>query len=260
MADLIDSVTISLDGNDRDLFPFFPYLLKDLWELGSSSEVLLNLLQENHIHENLDEFNILDLGCGKGAVAIPVIKEHGGTLLGIDAVPEFIEEAKVKSEEFGIADSCRFFVSDIRKEVDKLTGFNLIMLSSIGPVFGNVKETLYKVERCLEQGGYIFLDDGFIPEGSEISLQNVQHEKEFYAQIDHSNFDIIDSYIFNKKEMTEANNKIYSSIKRRTDELIIKYPGHTKIFEAYLSDQRAENEILENKITCAAFLLRKISG
>ena len=255
--DLKDSITFSLDGSNPELYPHFAYLLQDLWELGSSGRVLIDLLQRNNVKDNLNEFSILDLGCGKGAVSIPVIREFGGKLLGIDAMPEFIETARHLSDQFGISGSCTFKTADIREEIRKLSGFNLILLSSIGPVLGNAGETLKKISGCLSSQGYVFLDDGYIPEGSDVILENVQSEKEFTEQIGKSGFETIDKYVYTQTEMSSSNEKIYTAISRRADELVIQYPEKKNLFEKYLKEQRLENDILENKITCAGFLLKK---
>lgn len=257
MSDIKESVTLSLDGSDADLHPFFPYLLQDIWELGSSSKILIDLLRRNHVLENLKEFRILDLGCGKGAISIPVIKTMNGSLFGIDAMPEFIKVAEQKAFEFGVSNACKFMVSDIRNEIERLSGFNLILLSSIGPVIGNVKETLLKLNHCLVDNGYVFLDDGYISEEIDINLENVPGENEFFEQIGKSNYEIIDKYIFKQAEMEKSNKVIYSAIKVRADELKIKFPDKKLLFEKYLDDQKAENDLLENIITCASLLLRK---
>lgn len=258
MDSLNDSVTFSLDGSDADLFPHFPYLLQDIWELGSSAKVVLDLINNNKILNEIDELKILDLGCGKGAVSIPVTEELGGTLLGLDAVPEFIDDANLKASEYGIDAAAEFRVADIRKEIKKLSGFNLIMLASIGPVLGNIEQTLSGLRNCLIEYGYVFLDDGYLRAGSLIKSEGVLDENEFYRQIDAGNFEVVDKYVWKREEMEASNKEIYSAIEARTKELIFKYPGQKLLFENYLREQAEENYNLENNITCASLLLRKL--
>ena len=89
------SVVLALDGTDSNLFPYLPYILQDLWELGTSPEVVLNLVKKHTTNQS--NLKILDLGCGKGAVSIKLAKELNCQCHGIDAVKEFIDEAKNKA-------------------------------------------------------------------------------------------------------------------------------------------------------------------
>jgi hypothetical protein len=101
------------------------------------------------------------------------------------------------------------------------------------------------------------LDDGYIPKTENIQIDNVQGEAEFYSQISKAKFEVIDMHIITWHELEESNKIIYSAIYRRAEELTRKYPDKKRLFEDYLSDQRKENELLENKITCASLLLKK---
>ncbi|MBU4451076.1 MAG: methyltransferase domain-containing protein, partial [Actinobacteria bacterium] len=91
MKTLEESVVTAMDGSDSGLFPFSPYILQDLWEIGASPEVIIELVRKHT--NNYYSLSILDLGCGKGAVSIKLAKEFNCTCLGIDAIKEFINEA-----------------------------------------------------------------------------------------------------------------------------------------------------------------------
>lgn len=91
----------SLDGSDVELYPYFDYLLQDLLELGASAEVINSLIKK-HIIDKINRVNVLDLGCGKGAVSISIAKEFGFRVIGIDAYTPFIKEAKKRAKEFDV--------------------------------------------------------------------------------------------------------------------------------------------------------------
>ena len=55
------SILKSLDGKDINLFPFLPYLLQDIWEIGASPEVILNLIKKN-IPGNITGISLLLTG------------------------------------------------------------------------------------------------------------------------------------------------------------------------------------------------------
>lgn len=66
MNETKEKLAKSLTANSIELIPFLPYLLQDLWELGSSSEEITDLLSD--YCELNEDSKILDLACGKGAV------------------------------------------------------------------------------------------------------------------------------------------------------------------------------------------------
>ncbi len=45
MKTIEESVVIAMDGAESNLFPYLPYILRDLWEIGSSPEVIIELIQ-----------------------------------------------------------------------------------------------------------------------------------------------------------------------------------------------------------------------
>jgi len=122
------------------------------------------MLKRNYLHTQ--QLKILDIGCGKGAISIPIVKEIDSTVYGIDAMPEFIEAAKGKAKEFGVEKFCTFVNGDASKLINNLKGFNLIMVASVGPILGNISQTLSKLEGCLSNNGYVILDDGFLPDNA----------------------------------------------------------------------------------------------
>jgi len=255
--DIKESVLNSLDGRSVELYPYLPYLLKDLWEIGTSAECVLNLLKRQKREFNPSKVKVLDLGCGKGAVSITLAKTFGFSVVGIDAVPEFVQFAREKAKDWQVAEKCRFEVNDIREYVNKSDTFDIIILGSIGQVFGNIQQTLKILSKCLTADGFIILDDGYIPDGSSYFHNNYLPEAQFDQQIRRSGFRIADFIQYDVDDIQRGNEYNYSKIKQRAQELISMYPGLRYIFDDYLKTQRHENEVLENHIQCMLMLIEK---
>lgn len=255
MYDIKESVLMSLDGKNVELYPYIPYLLKDLWEIGTSTEHVIEILERQDRNFNNPDLKILDLGCGKGAIAIPLAKKFGFTVKGIDAIPEFVQFARDKAQEWNVADQCRFEVGDLREYVMKSELFDIILLGSIGPVLGNVQQTLRILLKCLKPDGIILLDDAYIPDGSNFYHNNYLPEAQFMKQIRRSGFIITDSIAYDGTTVMDLNESVYKQIKKRAEELINMYPGLRYIFEDYLKTQRVENRILGNNVICTLLLI-----
>ncbi|MCK5453172.1 MAG: class I SAM-dependent methyltransferase, partial [Calditrichia bacterium] len=84
------SLSESLETNPNFL-PYLPELLQDLWELGSSPDKIIELIRPLEL--NAGDTRILDLGCGKGAVSILLVKTFGFQAIGVDGCQPFLDEA-----------------------------------------------------------------------------------------------------------------------------------------------------------------------
>ena len=244
----------TLDCFDVELRPFIPYLLQDLWEIGSSSQKILDMIKRNKLNEK--HLKILDIGCGKGAISIPISKELNAEVFGIDAMPEFIENAKDKSKEFGVDKFCSFVSGDAAELIYDLKKVNLVLLASVGQILGNVSQTLTILEKCLEQGGYVILDDCYLPDNSVSDYTRCLRESEFYKQIGASNFNVIDQLILSEDDTAENDDYIYKKIETRVKALSAEHPDKKALFEKYLATQKKENYALENELKCVTILLK----
>lgn len=55
---------------------------------------------------------VLDLACGKGEMVCTWARDHGIRGLGVDLNPPFVEAARARAEELGVASSVRFVEAD----------------------------------------------------------------------------------------------------------------------------------------------------
>src|SRR4030042_3768482 len=125
MKSLEESVVTAMDGTEIELFPYLPYLMQDIWEIGASPEVIIDLV-EKHTRE-YSKITVLDLGCGKGAVSVKLAHKLQCKCYGIDAIKEFIDEANKKTNEYKVNSLCKFEVGDIRIKANELSGFDIII-------------------------------------------------------------------------------------------------------------------------------------
>ncbi len=99
------SVANSLEV-DENLLQYMPYLLLDLWALGSSVTQILDLVKALPLSS--DKPTVFDLGCGKGTVSVQIASRFGFEVVSVDAMPEFLEVASKKSSEYLISGMCTF--------------------------------------------------------------------------------------------------------------------------------------------------------
>lgn len=250
------SISNSLEA-EQHLLPHMPYLLQDLWVLGSSVDDIIDLV--GSLKLSASKTTVLDLGCGKGAVIIQIAAKYGYAAIGIDAMPEFLEEARKKAGEFHVLQLCQFQEYDIREYALTKHQFDVVILASLGGIFGSFKNTIAKLRTQVRSGGYMIIDDGYLKTAKNLNRKGYQHYKNHEETIKElTAFDDrlvkeIDTTEFNKR----TNQEYLSAIKKRGRELIAQDPGLQEDINAYIQVQVEECEVIDKEIVGALWVVRK---
>ncbi len=144
------------------LLRYLPELLADLEELGSDAEAIAGAI------DDLDptiSTTVVDLGCGKGAVAVEVAEKLNLKVCGIDLFEPFMESCKELAESRGVSELCHFIHGDILKLAGKLKPFDIAIYAALGDVLGALDQTVSVIRQYVKTGGYIVISDGFIKDG-----------------------------------------------------------------------------------------------
>jgi len=256
MQSIEESVVMAMDGSDKEIFPYMPYILQDLWEMGSDPETIITLINKNlDNHENL---KVLDLGCGKGAVSIKIADKFKCRCHGIDAIEDFILFAKQKAIEYKVDRLCSFEAGDIREFIAELPAYDVIILGSVGPVLGDYQKTLSTLRKHLESGGIIIIDDAYIEDESEFSHPLVLKHNELIKQINSCGMRLVETVAAEKEETADLNSSIHEKVMMRCLELAEKHPEQKKLFTDFIAMQEAQIDVYTNKVTCAAFVIKPV--
>jgi ubiquinone/menaquinone biosynthesis C-methylase UbiE len=254
MKTLEESIATAMDSQDATIVPFLPYILQDFWEIGTPSDAVINLVQKHY--KNHSTLNVLDLGCGKGAVSVKLAAALKCNCYGIDGIPEFIETSKEKAREYGAGKLCRFEVGDIREKINILDKFDIIILGAIGQVFGNYYTTLITLLKHLTLEGIIIINDAYIEDSNTFQHPAILHRQEILRQMEQVGMELVD-------EFTSEYNEFYDSAKemenivRRCEELKTKYPEKFSLFENYIQNQTVEYDVLENDVVGSIMVLKR---
>ena len=254
----LEKLAQSLTGDSADIIPFLPYLLQDLWELGSSPQEMLSLIK-NHIPLN-EGTRVLDLGCGKGAVAIRLAQELGCCCKGIDLLPGFDQYAKEKAAEYGVNDLCEFTVGDVVEAVQTERGYDLVIYGAVGNILGSPYETLQALADTIKPGGHILLDDAYLEEGNggaPLFQGDYPTLSEWKSVINEAGLKLAALHTPDEENPSHAQDLI--NIKRRAEELSRAYPSKREWFARYVRNQQNEYADLESSLMGVVFLLNKVN-
>ena len=245
----------SLTADTTDIIPFLPYLLQDLWELGSSGQEMLSLLRQ-HVPVAAC-FTALDLGCGKGAVSITLAKALGMRCKGIDLIEDFIREAREKAIEHGVDGLCEFAVGNIKQAVLSERGYDLVIFGAVGDVLGDRSETLHGLMSVVRPGGYILLDDGYrLADDDRKLLFDSEYPTFDEWQVLFEKAGVL-LVAYSPAEERLNDDRDFECISRRAQELIREYPQHREMFEHYVQNQRDEYDDLAERVVGVTKLLQK---
>lgn len=253
MKSIADSIALSMDCDSIELVPYLPYILQDFHEIGSHAGSLLRIINELKSDRKID---VLDLGCGKGAVLCMIAEKMDSICLGIDAIESFIQYANEYKNQRNLK-NCTFIVGDIRNlhEINGL--YDIIIMGSIGPIFENYTIAMKSLKNILKDDGYILLDDGYIDNGKKDAVTLVKEE--LFMQINKAGMHIIREYTGEDICIADEFEGQLDKIKVRCNELIEKYPEKEMLFRKYIEKQETEYSALEDEITCSTMVIKKMA-
>ncbi len=250
--DLEKSVSETLDGNP-EILPYLPELVRDLWSLGSPPERLIGLLKPLQLPP--EKTRVLDLGCGKGAVAVCLARELGFRVLGIDGCPEFLETGLKKAVEFGVESLCKFVFGDLREFVGQARNYDVVILASVGGVFGGPRQSVKRLRQCVRPGGYILIDDGYLK--GRKKFHHYLSRDETLAEMLSFGDELVQEGENPDEEIQRINTRYLRQIRQRAENLSRRRPELKLLLEEYLKTQEAECEAMFKSFRGTTWLLRR---
>ncbi len=251
MANTEEKLARSLTAESTELIAFLPYLLQDLWDLGSSPEDMIELISR-HVGSSA-AVRVLDLACGKGSVSVRIAQVLGCRVKGIDIMTDFIDYAREKAEQYSVSSLCAFSVGDITEAVMIEKDYDVVILGAVGDVLGPPDKTIEQLKSTIRPGGYILIDDGYGKQGSEIDYYT---RDEWLDICRKCGVRMVDELLIADEKLERINAVQQRHIRRRCEELMKKYPEQAHLFESYIASQRAECDMLEQDITGVTMLLQ----
>ena len=239
-----------------DLLPFIPELVADLWALGSSVGVIVDLLRPLGLPAKTTR--MVDLGCGKGAVALTLAKELGFQALGVDFFEPFVREARERAEELGIASRCQFICEDIRNALPEVRDYDVVIYSSVS-VLGRLDECVAKLGKCVHSGGHMLIGNAFLTDTGRVESPWYEHcgtHNETLGRLTAQGDTLLREVIIPKEDAQAINREYIELIRRRAEKIAKLHPEVADSLYGYVEKQERESEIMERTVTSAVWLLQ----
>lgn len=255
-----DKIVSEIMAVEERVVPYLPELLRGLWELGSWPHEIAQLLEPLNLP---DTTRVIDLGCGKGATSILVARELGLFCHGVDLMEDFIREAREHAAIHGVADRCEFLVGDMCDTVKSGEKFDVVVLASIGGIFGGWADTIGQLRGIVRPGGYIVIDDGFAREGEPLGRPGYGHYRgqgETVRQLTSHGDTVIAERIYGKSDLENMNRRNTEIIRENIERLKQTDPEASPLLMEYLRHEEEECDYLEEHFAPAVWLIRRGVG
>lgn len=239
----------SLTASDTRLIPFLPYLLQDIYELGSDPRVIETLLRQHAPPDG--SARIIDLGCGKGAVSHQLARSFGCHVEGRDLMEAFIVEARERAGDLGISHLCRFAVEDATASVTHERGYDVVVFGAVGDIFGDHGRMLSGLANVARTGGFIVIDDACGEDPGEYLTLAMWHRLFREARCE-----VVAQVPTDACELARVNELNQRKIELRAAQLSSAHPDMASMFTAYVADQQAECDALASTLIGVTWLLR----
>ncbi len=251
----------SLTATDIRLLPYIPYLLQDIWSLGTPVNALIAILKRQI--PSMADFKALDLGCGKGAAALEIARRTGAHVHMVDGIPAFIKCAREKAKKMHLSHLCTFAAEDINRTVNKAKDYDMVLLNEVGNVFGNAARTVRTLKKTVKPGGYIVISDAYLTNGSsDIRLAYDYETLDAWLEaFKREDCIILEHYEESGETYREIDNEYNNQcILKRAEELKKRYPQKAGLFDAYVKSQADETADIEGDSVSGAIWLAKTMG
>ena len=239
-----------------ELLPFLPELLADVWVLGSDPEIVVDLLRPLALPVSAQ---VVDLGCGKGALAIPIARELGFRIVGVDLFEPFVREARERAARLGVADRCRFEVADLRDVTRRAGGFDVALYAALG-LLGELDRCVRELRRIVRPGGYLVIDDGYLADADRLERPGYAHlapREESRRRLTAHGDELLEEVIVSEDKIKDFNRTTTERIRRRAEPLVRRHPDVADAIQAYVARQEEECRVLESEVVGAVWLLHR---
>lgn len=239
-----------------ELLPFLPELLADLDELGSDAEQIAGILRDVALP---DTARVVDLGCGKGAVAIAIASALGLRVLGIELFEPFVAHAAAAAQAAGVSLLCEFRHGDVRTMAEGLPPADVAVFAALGDVLGTPADTMRVVRQYVRPGGYVLLADVFLRDGGSVAFPGFERYRSRAETVRGLTAwgDALVREVLEDEANEDDGDEDAAAIHRRAMALAERYPEHREQFLAFAAYQTQASAHIAENLVDAVWVLRR---
>lgn len=237
------------------ILPFMTELLTDHHELGSGAEAIVEAIRSLELPDNT---TVVDLACGKGAVAVEVARQLGYQVIGIELHKPFIEECRNAAQEAKVANLCTFEHGDVIKLAGGRDPADVAIFAAVGDTLGPFDATMAILREYVKPGGHIIFSDVYLKDGAHEKFPGFEYasSKSKTIELLCAHGDVLANfYELSDKDDTGKDNS--NSIMERALKLAKKHPALKEDFLNFAETQAEANNFIANNLVDAIWVIQK---
>jgi SAM-dependent methyltransferase len=103
----------------------------------------------------------LDLGCGRGELALRLIGRVGCHVTAVDLSAAMLDAARERAEQASVLDHVHFIEADIAEITPEAEAFDLTAMLGGGGIAGGIQGVCTRLAGWTRRGGYVLIGEGY---------------------------------------------------------------------------------------------------
>ncbi|MCW5767400.1 MAG: class I SAM-dependent methyltransferase [Phycisphaeraceae bacterium] len=255
-ASLRREVARSVDA-PASLLPVFNLLFKDMPSLGSSPRIVVNMLQRAGIGPRA---SILDLACGKGAIAISAARRLRCSVVAVDACEAFIHEAVASATRANLAKRAAFIHDDARAFASRADPNRRPFDAALMLGLWGIIEARRALRPLVKPGGHYIIDDAFRDERltrRAPEFHQIPTRAESLALLERDGDHVIEVDIPTPSRIRALNAGLYRRLAANASAIARARPSLRPALSTFLENQRHANRLLGRELRPAIWVVKR---
>lgn len=264
---LTRSVADSIDA-PVEAMPWIPEVFAGLSALGSSPGIVARWLREAGVGEG---WSVLDLGCGKGAVALALAAKLGCRAVGVDGMDAFVRAGAEAAAARGLARLCHFEGGDVRvgqrgagrSRVSgrgwrpgcpwRSGGFDGAMMLGLF----DLEEAAGLLRPLVRPGGLYVIDDCVSVTRGTVADDAPLTRAEARLMLEEHGDRVLRERVWRPEQVRRSEARLLGEIRKRVRAVVRREPAARGPMREFLRRQRQAAEGLVGEVRPAMWLVRK---
>lgn len=239
------------------LLPAFAELFRGMPSLGSQPRRAVSMLERAGIGRGSC---VLDLACGKGALAITLAKRLGCTVVGVDACGAFVEEASREATRARVEDVAAFVEADLRPFASRTQQKGVRYDAALMMGLLGLAEARALLRGLVKPRGLYAVDDVFRDErlaGTRPEFAEIPTRKESRAMLEQNGDRVIEVDVIAPSRLHALNDSLYRRLAANAKRIARRNPRLRPALAIFLDNQRHANRLLGHELRPAVWIVRR---
>lgn len=224
-----------------------PKFFRPLHALGSVPEFTARRLKAAGVRAGS---RVLDLGCGKGAVAVEIASRTGCRVLGVDAFAPFLADCRALARERGVEELCAFRTG--MAERFRARGFDAVVLLNVFPF----ERAIGVARRLTKRGGCYVIDDAVAVRRSR-DTEHLPSAADVERAIEAAGDRVVQSKVWSGREVRARETAIYKLLRENAERAATERAADRALIEECLRRKRAAISELSGSVRPGWWLARR---